>query len=80
MQRTLKKLKLFAHNCWEDMHEPDEQSISAIVSGFHLDNAMGDDPRINCGEFTIGLSNDGGISFMWFNLATLIALARKAKL
>jgi hypothetical protein len=61
------------------MHEPDEQGVSAVVTGYHLDNAMGNDPCNNCGEFTVGISRDGGDSYEWFNLADLIALARRAE-
>lgn len=57
------------------MHEPDNQGVSAVIAGYHLDNAMGDDPTRNCGEFTVGIIRGDG-SREWFNLATLIALAR----
>jgi hypothetical protein len=70
-----KRLLKATENCREDMHEPDEQGISAVVAGNHLDNAMGDDPADNCGEFTVAIVQDDG-SKEWFNLATLIALAR----
>lgn len=62
-------------NCRDDMHEPDEQGISAKVTGTHLDNAMGDDPLRNMQEFTVGIIQEDG-SEEWFNLASLIALAR----
>jgi len=65
--------------CREDMHEPDNQGLTAIVSGYHLDNAMGDSPNNNCGELTVGLSYNDGHTYKWFNLATIIALARMAK-
>lgn len=63
------------HNCRPDMHEPDEQGITAVVTGFQLDNAMGESPYDNYGEFTVGLKR-GEADREWFNLATLIALAR----
>jgi hypothetical protein len=62
-------------NCRDDMHEPDEQGITAIVTGYNLDNAMGDNPINNCGEFTVAIVQDDGRK-EWFNLADLIALAR----
>ncbi len=61
-------------NCRGDMHEPDEQGLSALVSGYILDNAFGSDPHQNNAEYTIGLYNDERME--WFNLATLIAYAR----
>ena len=77
MKDTLDRLLVATKGCREDMHEPDEQGIDAQVSGFHLDNAMGDDPLTNFGEFTVGITSESGPT-EWFNLATLIALARKA--
>lgn len=65
--------------CRPDMHEPDEQDVDAVVTGFKLDNAMGDDPYHNVGEYTVGLGKwEGGelVGVRWFNLASLIALAR----
>lgn len=62
------------------MHEPDEQDIYAVVTGTHLDNAMGDNPCDNCCEFTVGLGDQDGNNREWFNLADLIALARLAQL
>lgn len=79
-QDALDRLKIKTASCRDDMHEPDEQGISAVVSGYHLDNSMGDIPHDNFGEFTVGISDNGGKSYQWFNLATLIALARKAEL
>jgi hypothetical protein len=70
------RLREATKNCRPDMHEPDNAGITAVVTGYHLDNAMGDDPYRNVGEFTVGISDDGGHNHEWFNLATLIALAR----
>lgn len=70
-----KRLLKATKDCRDDMHEPDEQGVSAIVTGYYLDNAMGDNPFNNCGEFTVAIIQDDG-SKEWFNLATLIALAR----
>lgn len=36
-----------------DWHEPDEQRLTARVTGTHLDNAMGADPYRNCGEMVV---------------------------
>jgi hypothetical protein len=62
--------------CRLDMHEPDEQGISAVVTGWYLDNAHGAGP--SSAEFAVGISNDDGCSYEWFNLASLIAMARAA--
>ena len=72
---TLVRLQEITDGCREDLHEPDEQGISATVVGDHLDNAMGDAafPH-NCGEFVVTLRR--GDREERFNLATLIALAR----
>lgn len=64
------------HDCRPDMHEPDEQGVSAIVTGLNLDNAMGDDPYHNVQELTVGILRDDTGRMEWFNLASLIALAR----
>lgn len=75
LQKFGKRLLEATKDCREDMHEPDEQGISAIVTGYNLDNAMGDEPYNNCGEFTVAIVQDDGHK-EWFNLATMIALAR----
>ena len=77
MQETLARLLANTDGCREDMHEPDEQDLSAEVYGERLDNAWGDNP--NSGELIVALSTSEGDE-EWFNLATLIALARKADL
>jgi len=77
MKHTLDRLVQITKGCRHDMHEPDEQGIKAIVKGNHLDNAFGDSPPdCNCNEYTIGISQNGGDP-EWFNLATVIALARQ---
>jgi hypothetical protein len=78
------RLTKFTNACRDDMHEPDEQNVSAHVVGYSLDNAFGDGilPRaIEEGwqEFVVVLKKDGGLATERFNLATLIALARQAK-
>lgn len=78
MVETLRRLLIVTQDCRCDMHEPDEQGIGVVTSGYQLDNALGDNPVNNCGELTIGLIKDGHIE--WFNLATLIALARTSRI
>ncbi len=76
------RLLAITDGCRDDMHEPDEQGLSARVVGSHLDNAFGD--HIS-GEFlekgyqelVVILNRDDGRAEK-FNLASLIALARKA--
>lgn len=80
MEEMLKRLNKITTNCREDMHEPDEQGVNVTVSGYRFDNAFGDDPMINRAEYTVRLMNENTFEYEWFNLATLIALARKAKL
>lgn len=65
-------LKITA-GCREDMHEPDEQGLSAKVSGRVLDNAGVDR------EYRVVLSREdekGRVYQDTFNLADLLALAR----
>ena len=89
LKERLDKLQAFTISCRDDMHEPDEQGISAVVLGNLLDNAMGDYPEVikrsyaDDGpspfmEYVVCLKDEEGDQ-MWINLATLIALARKAK-
>ena len=78
MKNFKERLLEATKGCREDMHEPDE--LNVIVTGTHLDNAMGDNPYNNCCELTVGIKRTEGTGEVtyWFNLATLIALARKA--
>lgn len=84
MRDFLERLAMATRGCRDDMHEPEEQGVSAVFSGVHLDNAHGDNPMTNNLEYTVGIIFSDpvtGVKHMeWFNLATLIALARKAKL
>lgn len=87
MEDVLKQLKQFTANCREDMHEPDEQEISATVVGNELDNAMGAEiyPELltrGRHELVVILkdSSNPHSKYLQINLATLIALARKAEL
>lgn len=75
-KEMLERLNAATKSCDEQMHEPD---INAIVTGTHLANAMGDDPYHNCCEFTVGIGSEED-GYEWFNLSSLIALARVAKL
>lgn len=81
-KRDLDRLKGITKECRPDMHEPDEQELSARVVGDHLDNANGDHVAIDpieggYQEFVVILRRDGMVER--FNLASLIALARMAK-
>ena len=81
MKKDLERLLKITKGCREDMHEPDEQGVKAKVIGDHLDNAFLDSIRIDAiidgyQEFVVILNREGHIEK--FNLATLIALARKA--
>ena len=83
MTRDVARLHEITHECREDMHEPDEQDLKARVIGDHLDNAMGEsinEKAIAGGyqEYVVVLERDGKQER--FNLACLIALARKAQI
>lgn len=87
MRNDLMRLLKITEGCRPDMHEPDEQGLSARVIGDHLDNAMGEriDPYLifsGAQELVVLLerSTDEGVKTEAFNLATLIALARRADL
>lgn len=79
MDNIIDKLLTITDGCRADMHEPDEQGISAHVVGYRLDNACGEyisDKAIIEGwqEYIVILHKDGRDER--FNLASLIALAR----
>jgi hypothetical protein len=76
MYRFGERLLEVTHDCRPDMHEPDEQGVSAVVTGLDLDNAMGDSPYTNFQELTVGIEREDTDRMEWFNLASLIALAR----
>lgn len=59
----------------DDWHEPDEQDISARVTGLYFDNACGDDPSTNDNELTVVLYKDDHCRVFAINLATLLAIA-----
>lgn len=78
MKETLERLQQITEGCREDMHEPDEQGLSAEVHGNQLDNAF---PAASVShEFRVKLTrgHENEFDTEYFNLATLIALARKA--
>lgn len=88
LHERLIRLRDVTEGCLEDMHEPDEQGIRAHIVGTHLDNAFGehiDERLINTGsqEYVVIIERcpeQGHQMIERFNLATLIALARKAAL
>lgn len=78
----LDQLRSITSDCRADMHEPDEQELSAKVRGRKLDNAAVD------GELVVTLKRivwgphdtKAQTQTMDIHLADLIALARMAKL
>ena len=80
MKDVLERLQRITNDCREDMHEPDEQGLSADVHGHTLDNAF--PAKEVSRELRVKLTKGHGNEFIteYFNLATLIALARKADL
>lgn len=84
-QNMLMRLWHITHGCRPDMHEPGEQELKAWVVGNHLDNACGDNVTVEAitkgyQEYVVILERlvDGKIKNERFNLASLIALARRA--
>lgn len=92
LMNTLTQLRNITSGCRDDMHEPDEQGLKARVVGDHLDNAMGThvSPEMiaqGAQEYVVFIERllETGrgrhtIIRQRFNLADLIALARKAVL
>ncbi len=81
LRPVLAELQSITEPCRIDMHEPDEQDVSAHVAGTKLDNACGTviEPwRVvqGCQEIVVYITRDGDTTA--FNLADLIALARLA--
>ena len=72
IQKYKERLRTFTKGCRIDMHEPDEQDVTARVIGRYLDNAMGESDTGN--EIVVILSR--GKKEHRVNLATLIAMAR----
>lgn len=85
MRPWLADLQRFTKPCRIDMHEPNEQEISAHVVGTSLDNACGESIRedaITRGyqEIVVILRNGETGEHLKLNLACLIALARLASI
>ena len=86
MKDVLEKLLQITEGCRDNMHEPDEQGLSAKVYGSRLDNAFPTKGKfVNVhqeSELKVKLirESDGEVEASFFNLADLIALARKANL
>lgn len=90
MNRDLERLLKITDGCRPDMHEPDEQHLTLVaVVGDHLDNACGEriSERAIAGGYQEAvivlrrLSEPDGKpteQVEAFNLANLIALARRA--
>ena len=73
----LQDLRKMTNRCRPNMHEPDEQDVSATVTGHTLDNAG------TGGELTVTIVKIGSNGKRYqasFNMASLIALARLAQL
>lgn len=76
LEKILHSLLEITHDCRDDMHEPDEQGLEALVVGGSFDNAMCDNS-----EMTVVLRKESADSVtdeIQINLCDLIALARKA--
>jgi hypothetical protein len=85
METLLKDLNNFTKDCRDDMHEPDEQEITAFIVGNRFDNAHGEDIELwrienELQELVVILRKEGKDKCFKINLASLIALARKAKI
>lgn len=79
----LERLRVITIGCRPDMHEPDEQEVSARLVGYHLNNAMGDginEYAIVGGYQEYVVILERGNARERFNLADLIALARRARI
>ena len=88
-EKSLADLLAITKGCRYDMHEPDEQGLTAIVTGLHLDNSFGNQRTLvkespEAEEIIVTLrrtgeeGDAGWYSQTQINRATLIALARKA--
>lgn len=80
----LTRLLAITSDCRECMHEPDEQGLTARVVGTILDNAFGDHvseefQERGLQELVVILERSDGRAEQ-FNLASLLALARRVKL
>lgn len=73
--RRLDRLKQMTYDCSDDMYNPGAYGVTARVVGTIFDNANGDSEWGD--EILVLLTKDGETER--FNLASLIALARKAR-
>ena len=76
-------LREFTKECKWDMHEPDEEGITAVVFGDSFDNAFGEaimDEGAGFQEMVVVLYNEDKDTIFKINLASLVAIARQAKL
>lgn len=81
MLGNLKRLVRFTEGCRLDMHEPDEQGLTAKFGpfGYGFDNACCYEPQTgHKTDMGIWLINKESGKREWFNLADLVALARRA--
>ncbi len=87
IEKSLENLLDITRGLPSDLHEPDEQGLTAIVTGLKLDNAGGNQRELvretpDAEEIMVTLRRDidggGWYSQIQINLATLIALARRA--
>lgn len=85
MTSDLKRLLEITAPCRDDMHEPDNEGVKCRVIGDHLDNAFGNRVETESivggyQEFVVVLERFTGERTLIekFNLANLIALARRA--
>lgn len=79
--KDIDRLLRITKGCRSDMHEPDEHGLTAAVVGTSFDNAFGEQIRSDAivggyQEIVVILRRHNDVEC--FNLATLIALARKA--
>jgi len=84
LEDHLGRLMALTHECRDNMHEPDEQGVDVVKwRGRKLDNAFNPETEeIAAGfpnrERCFLLRNEDTGEEGWFNLAAVIALARKA--
>ena len=55
LEKERTRLREFTKECRVDMHEPREQELTAIVTGYCFDNANGSEPRRNFCEKAVRL-------------------------
>lgn len=75
LEKVLGDLCHITRDCREDMHEPDEQCLTAVVKGKSFDNAMLDESEKH---LILTRRTPAGTEVVTINLCDLLALARKA--